>query len=451
MLKNIRNIYTSVFFIGIFLLVVFNRPFVGLSILGYRIGELLILFGLLLTPLPLVLKIFKTQLIDKEYDVLLKLFYGILALFFISVLVNDSNILSSYTFKSSSYIWTLPYLLVGFVFFNFKDSDEKFRMIFLSIFMFAPIVHYLFSTGYFPNFIIDFFNEFSDKFEFTKASDIMITLLIANILCFKFLKNTFIKMCYFFFSVSFMLPLLLLMSRGSFVSTVLFFITVVFYYRKYFVKNLKNSIIFMFIGGVSFVLSTYNVNDIDFSFNLGGGAIAENDLSVVENVKTISKKNNTRKAFLSLYIEDGRLMSIDNTTNWRLDIWQDVFVDMNSKNLIIKGYGHNSIIPVMTDPSAPGRLGRDGLNENVHNYFVNIFARGGAFQLFAYLAFYITLLNIWKKKYGDYSILIFIIPILFNSTLDMSMEGVQYPITFFSFLGYLFATEGSSKTINFDI
>ena len=58
----------------------------------------------------------------------------------------------------------------------------------------------------------------------------------------------------------------------------------------------------------------------------------------------------------------------------------------------------------MTDPSAPGRLGRDGLNENVHNYFVNIFARGGIFQFIAYLVFYLTLLKLWKKKNNDYSI-----------------------------------------------
>ena len=80
-------------------------------------------------------------------------------------------------------------------------------------------------------------------------------------------------------------------------------------------------------------------------------------------------------------------MSKDNTTNWRLDIWQDVFEDLNNKNLIIYGYGHNEIIPVMTDPSAPGRLGRDGLNENVHNYFVNILARGGHFNLLLSLPF----------------------------------------------------------------
>ena len=30
-------------------------------------------------------------------------------------------------------------------------------------------------------------------------------------------------------------------------------------------------------------------------------------------------------------------MSVDQTTNWRLDIWQDVIEDMNKKNLIIRG------------------------------------------------------------------------------------------------------------------
>ena len=107
------------------------------------------------------------------------------------------------------------------------------------------------------------------------------------------------------------------------------------------------------------------------------------------------------------------------------------------KSLILKGYGYDEIIPVMLDPSAPGRLGRDGLNEHVHNYFVNIFARGGLFQFLLYLVFYGVIIMYWKDKYKDFSILIFLIPILLNSTLDMSMEGVQYPVVFFLFLGFL--------------
>ena len=110
---------------------------------------------------------------------------------------------------------------------------------------------------------------------------------------------------------------------------------------------------------------------------------------------------------------------------------------MNNKSLIMKGYGYNEIIPVMLDPSAPGRLGRDGLNEHVHNYFVNIFARGGIFQFLLFLFFYVSILLLWKKKYENYTVLIYILPILLNSALDMSMEGVQYPLVFYLILGYL--------------
>ena len=63
--------------------------------------------------------------------------------------------------------------------------------------------------GYFPNFVIAFFNEYSDKFEFTKASDIMMALLIGNILLRIYLllderktrHNTFSIYCYYGISV----------------------------------------------------------------------------------------------------------------------------------------------------------------------------------------------------------------------------------------------------------
>ena len=119
------------------------------------------------------------------------------------------------------------------------------------------------------------------------------------------------------------------------------------------------------------------------------------------NVKTISKKNDTRKAFLSLYIEDGRLMSIDNTTNWRLDIWQDVVEDLNKRDKILLGYGYSSIIPVMVDPEAPGRLGEDGLNENVHNYAVTILSRGGLIQLLLFIYFHYKLFVIYRENHKN--------------------------------------------------
>jgi len=448
MIEKIKNIYILTFFIGIFLLLMFNRPFVGLDIFTFRLGELLILSSLVMLSLSFLSYILKIKIFKLDISSIFNILFVILLLFVVNLFVNNSNILSSYTYKSSVYIWCIGYIFTGIIYSNIESENKYLSKFILPIFMVLPFLHYFFSTGYFPNFIIDFFNNYSDKFEFTKASDIMLSLLVSNILSFKYIKSNLFKMIYFSISVSSLLPLLLLMSRGSFVSAVLFLSITIFYYRVYFIKNIKSSLLLFLLFLLSFTLSTYNVNDVDFSFNIGFGEANSEELSVVENVKSISKKNDTRKAFLSLYISDGRLMSIDNTTNWRLDIWQDVFYDMKDKNILIKGYGHNEIIPVMTDPSAPGRLGRDGLNENVHNYFVNIFARGGLFQLIMFIGFYLTLINYWRKSFSNLSILIFIIPVLFNSTLDMSMEGVQYPIVFFSFLGYLLSTEEDSKIIN---
>ena len=119
---------------------------------------------------------------------------------------------------------------------------------------------------------------------------------------------------------------------------------------------------------------------------------------------------------------------------------------MNKKNLIMKGYGYNEILPVMTDPSAPGRLGRDGLNEHVHNYFVNIFLLEGEYFNFCFfLTFHLGIVFYWNRKYLNYTILIFMIPSLLAASLDMSMEGVQYPIVYYLFLGYLLSTQQKAK------
>ena len=42
-----------------------------------------------------------------------------------------------------------------------------------------------------------------------------------------------------------------------------------------------------------------------------------------------------------LYFENFRVFSSDGNLNWRLQIWQDVIVDIRSKNLILTGYGYN--------------------------------------------------------------------------------------------------------------
>ena len=442
---------SPLFFIGT--LLVFNRPFVGIRLFGLRIGELIIGGGLLVSFIVFILFIGAKRYLNffESYSSKLS-FVLIIATFLISVFIlYDTDIFSTYTYKISSYIWTTSYIFVGAYLLNNQDLLRKYKKIILPLFLFVPIAHYILSTGYYPNFIIDIFKKYSDKFQFTKASDIMLSLLVANILNFKLTVSKYFKFSYMLFSVCLLSPLLLLMSRGAFISTIAFAIISLYYFRHYIAGHIKKVIYMSVFSFFVLILSIYNVNDVDYSFNVnfGGNIVTEGDLSLSSNLERIVKKDEQRKAFLSLYFENGRLVSHDNTTNWRLDIWQDAVEDMSNKNLIMKGYGYNEILPVMTDPSAPGRLGRDGLNEHVHNYFVNIFARGGIFQFLLFLIFHLGIILYWNRKYLNYTILLFMVPSLLAASLDMSMEGVQYPLVYYLFLGYLLSTQQKSKIINF--
>ena len=455
-MQVIRDIIklSPLLFIGFLLL--FNRPFVGVSILGFRIGELIIAGGLFFSfAIFLIFLLFPKYLSYFESFSSKVYFLIIVFSFIVSLYVKNTDLFNVYTYRISSYIWTTAYLFIGAFLINNQDILRKYKTILLPSFLFVPFAHYLMSTGYYPDFIIRFFNQFSDKFEFTKASDIMLSLIIANILNYKLTISKYFKLSYLFVSSALMAPLLLKMSRGSFLGLFLFFIISLFYFRKYIFENIKKTIYLLIVSSIFFLGSTYNINGVDLSFNLNFSSEviildgAAEETSIKENIKKIVRKDTQRNAFLSLYFEDGRLYSIDQTTNWRLDIWQDVLEDMNKKNMILSGYGYNEILPVMTDPTAPGRLGRDGLNEHVHNYFVNIFARGGILQFIVFLLFHLSIVLYWNRKYLNYTILIFILPILIAASLDMSMEGVQYPVVYYLFLGYLLSTQQKSKIINF--
>ena len=134
---------------------------------------------------------------------------------------------------------------------------------------------------------------------------------------------------------------------------------------------------------------------------------------------------------MGFYICENRLCSKDNTLDWRLDIWGDLVNDMSSKNLIFKGYGFNEIFPVMLDPSAPGRIGRDGLNENVHNYFVNIFGRLGFIGLAISVAFYYRLIKSYYQKINHCMYLSYFLPVFFNSFLMPIWKVFNIPSYFF--------------------
>ena len=436
-IKYFEKILLAIYLIILALLVGFDRSAAGLEVFNFRVGEILI-FGFLVVCFILFFQIQNINYFSflKEFILPIRIVNLLIIFFLVSMLVFRSDFFNPYVYRTSSYIWTIGAFFVSLYLFKDIKEYKKLSKLATALLLFMPIIHYLFSTGFYPNFIIDIFIQYSDKFTFPKASDVMLSLVVVNLLNIKIFKNKKFSLFYLITSVSIMLPLLLLMSRGSFLSVLVFTILFLFFERKFIINNLIYSLIIFVFGYIAFTLSTFNVNDIDFNQD-----ITVQELSITENIKEIAKKKETRKAFLSFYFQDGRIMSVDNTTNWRLDIWQDVVEDLNNKNQFLLGYGYNEIIPVMLDPSAPGRLGRDGLNENVHNYLINVLARGGIFVVLLIIYFHYSYIKIWNKKNENYEIILLFIPAIINSLLDITMEGVQFPIIYYSFAGILFNLE----------
>lgn len=442
-IKYFEKILLAIYLIFLGLLVGFDRSAAGLEVFNFRVGEILI-FGFLVICFILFFQIQNINYFSflKEFILPIRIVNILIIFFLVSLVVFRSDFFNPYVYRTSSYIWTIGAFFVSLYLFKDIKEYKKLSKLATALLLFMPLVHYLFSTGFYPNFIIDIFIQYSDKFTFPKASDVMLSLVVVNLLNIKIFKNKKFSLFYLITSVSIMLPLLLLMSRGSFLSVLVFTILFLFFERKFIVKNLIYSLIIFVFGYIAFTLSTYNVNDIDFNQD-----ITVQELSITENIKEIAKKKETRKAFLSFYFQDGRIMSVDNTTNWRLDIWQDVIFDMVKEDRVLSGYGYNEIFPQMLDPTAPGRLGRDGMNEHVHNYLVNIFARGGLFQLVLFLFFHFGLILYWKKENQNYQILMYIIPSIIVSLLDITLEGVQFPLIYYFFLYYFLKNSTKVKVI----
>ena len=85
------------------------------------------------------------------------------------------------------------------------------------------------------------------------------------------------------------------------------------------------------------------------------------------------------------------------------------------------------------DPNAPGRLGRDGLNEHVHNHLFTIIGRMGIIGLISYLFFQIKLLKPFKVN-----IFVYLFPLMLVSSFDTTMESIQFPLLFYFLVSYFY-------------
>ena len=420
----------------VFLTILFGRSFMGLNLFGFRLGELIIGFGLILSLLlsPILLKFYKFTHIEKTLNVIMLIIFSS---FFITVIISRSSLFNLYTYKSSSYFWSLGFIYIGYLYYKFV-SLEKFTSYILVLSL--PMV-YILSTTYFPSSWMAFFGNYSDKFDFVKGSDLLLSYIIVCLFLRINNKPNLYTFTYFMISSGVFIPLLMYKSKGSFISIIIFFTIELFNYKHVILKNYIKSFTILIMSILFFVLSTFQVwGDLTFNKNM---ADQETLITEINTKKFITKLSDTvelKTDFMAdqtelFYVQNNRLYSSDYTVNWRLQIWQDVFIDSKNNNDIIFGYGYKGPIQAML---AEGRDGMDNQNEHVHNYFITIFARGGIFHtvLFSYL-FY-KIIKIHKHKSKNYSILIYLLPVFFAASFDSAMESVRFPLLFYIFGSYFF-------------
>ncbi len=425
MLKSNMNKYfirflTYSVFVTSILIMIFTRSFMGLKILGFRFGELMVAFGLVL----IIFFVFYNTFINRDYFNFFPNNYLLLllAFFITTLLINSGSFFEMYTYKSSSFLWMIGYVFIGAVYYR-NIEYNNFQLLVVGL---TPIIIYIFNSGNYPNFIMQFFKDYGDKFQFIKGSDV----LMAFIFCAFFLKEQFKNEQYILYYINFvgalLLPLFLSLSRASFFSSVLLIVSVNLSNYKIIKTIFKKYIGVLFVTLVIFALSTIRVAGLP---DLNQRS-TEPIVVIQESVSEVVERKQVNKYF-GLYICEGRLCSEDNTLDWRLDIWFDLMYDQNDNGKISFGFGFNEIFEIMKDPNKPGRLGRDGLNENVHNHLFTLLGRMGILGLFLYLLFQFKLIKSFKKD-----AFIYLLPLFLVSSFDTTMESIQFPFLYYFLISY---------------
>lgn len=440
-MKKLREIYNHkliinfLFYVSLTYMVlslIFSRSFVGIYIFGFRMGEIFMLLSLIM--------FFYFLFFIKNVNHLtknLKLIYTSLLITFILIAnLSNSSLLSAYTYKTSSYIWSLGFLMLGI--YSRKINFNKFYLLMFSGILF---IVYLVAIFDFPNIIQIIFLNFSDKYEPHKAADIVLLIIIFIIYLNNFFKNSLTSLVINLSVFSLFLPLLLFKSRASFIACFVFLIYILFDYRITIKSNVLKILIILIpcfvLTTISTMISQTRVID-EYSFE-----------EVSDSYTSLGQyKFNTYVEDQSLfYIENGRIYSGDGNLNWRLRMWQDQILFTLEEGSIFSGVGYKEklkVFRVETPPEKGGsgipgaygndRKGLDGLNEHIHNYFLTIFARGGLIHLTIFIYLYLFFsFNISKGNFKLFLITLFCV--LFVSSFDSSMENAHFPLIFYFFLG----------------
>ena len=400
------------------LIFVFGRAFIGISIFGFRIGELIVAFSLLLTLGAFIDSQFRKSPIKR----LMKIHLGFVITFIIITILTNSSFFESYTYKSSSYIWTIGYLYFGYIFFK----HFKFNTFHLNTLIFVAVLVYFNEISrriFSPNFLVEFLTAYSDKpLQNHKGYDLIMVFIVATFIFLKKMPYKRLTLDIFVLIAALYLPLIVWKSKGATLGFAFYVISQLIYHSDKLRKNLFRNIILLILAVLVVFISSVGMTYYE-SYEVPNE-------DAIEFVLDHKFSNNN---WLFLYIVNGRIYSDDGNANWRLQIWQDVIHDSIQNKTYIYGVGYKDKIPAMDDPT---RSGRDGQNENVHNFLINNYARGGIVHLF--LTAYFFGLILFKRDAKDWSRLIFAMPFLITSFFGASMESAHFPAVYYFFLASFF-------------
>ncbi len=425
--KYVKNLL-AVFFVMVFL---FTRSFMGIYIFGFRIGELAILATMMVLILYIV-NLRKSQIFDNFKDTNFdRLVILILASFVFIAVYSGSSFLNPYTYKASSYIWSLGFFFLGYMIF------EKYNLNRYYVLLFLPILIYMYFLAIYdlPYSLQEFILSISDKYEPHKGSDILLMFVVTFIVFLRINEKKRVALEILILFSALYLPLLLYKSRGAFIALGIYFFIELYNFRK----HLFNSSLYRNIGLLIITLLV-GIQSIFLVTKSGVIKISETEGKISQVAKHRAPELKPNEYVNYLFIRDNRFYSTDVNINWRIQIWQDVFRDIAQENLYIVGHGYSEKIPAMSALDHEGnsvRSGLDGMNENVHNYIVNLYARGGVIHILLFALFYYSLIRKHKANTGTYSSLTLIIPVMFASFFDASMENSHFPLIFYFVLGMI--------------
>ena len=431
--NKIMQYINQIILLYFFMTLLLSRSFVGIYIFGFRVGELFIALAFVLFVTLIISRLpnFNTVLLKYNLKILIS---AIFLYFIILVFLSNSNIGSTYTFKSSSYIWTLSFLFLGA--FSSKVNLTSNQIFILEV----SFISIFFTSVYgLPGPFVDLLLNISDKYELHKGSDLGLFFIIVNKLINKSNQYKRISLIIFVINLGIFLPLNLYRSRGAFIGILIFASYEVFTF-------IRNNKIFSFSNIPIFLLfcilltySTFASQNADFPEEISQETITDS-YSSLSNYKF----QYFQEEYPILYLENKRFYSGDGNLNWRLSMWQDQINHMRDDGFIVTGSGYKDKLYVFAiDNTGYGndRTGLDNINENIHNFFIQIFSRGGLIHLALFLYLFGILVSIYFRKVKKFDLIFYLLPLLWISFFDSSMENAHFPLIFYYFLGNIYFKE----------